>query len=127
MFLTKALNTATAELKTTTCRPRLRQVAVKQTHNPLDHAGSGNRGTDHKRRSDDDDDIVGESGKGFIVRDDPGGYGDQQGKDRNQVVAKLSPEEHRHHAGDDREGDGLLKCHGSMRRGRGKFRSPEYQ
>ena len=92
MFLTKALNSATAELSAMTCRAR--------------HGRA-----DDKRRSNDDHDVVGKPGKRLVMRDNAGGDGNEQCQDGDEVITQPAPVEHRHHPGDDGKGDGLLKCH----------------
>src|SRR3546814_7255818 len=46
-----------------------------------------------------------------VGRNDPGCDGGEQGQERHEVVAQPAPDEHRHHAYDDREGEALVERH----------------
>ena len=77
----------------------------------IDHAGPGHTRTDHQSTADDDDEVVGEAGKGFAWRNQAHGDCRDQCAAGDHIVADFFPHECRHHDGDDTEGEGLLVCH----------------
>jgi hypothetical protein len=68
-------------------------------------------GADEKRASHDDDDVVAEARERLLGGHDAGEHGGEQRQRRHHIVADAPPHEEPHHAGDDGEGERLLKGH----------------